>query len=159
MYLAREKVETGPIRTMTIPRLELSAAALPVKLDKMLRKELNKELEDSVCWTDSMIVIYYIKDEDRRFDTFADNHPSVIHDGFKPAQWRHVGSALNPTHDLSRGLTAEELLTIQKWICGPSFLAEEENKLPVRQQLRSITYEDAEVRKSREARVYLIQTD
>ena len=42
---------------MTIPSLELSAAALSVKLDKMLRKEFDKELEDSVCWTDSKIVI------------------------------------------------------------------------------------------------------
>ena len=159
MYLARDKVETGPIRTMTIPRFERSAPALSVKLDKTLRKELDKELEDSVCWTDSKIVIAYIKDEERRFETFVANHPSVIHDGSKPAQWRHVGSALNPAHDLSRGLIAEELLTIQKWICGPSFLAEEESKWPVRLQLRSITYEDSEVRKPREAGVYSTQTD
>ena len=100
---------TGPIRTVTIPRLELSAPALSVKLDKTLRKELDKELEDSVCWTDIIIVIDYTKDDDRRFETFVTNHPSVIHDGSKPAQWRHVGSALNPAHDLSRGLIAEEL--------------------------------------------------
>ena len=85
MYLARGKVEAGPIRTMTIPRLELSAAALLVNLDKMLRRELDLELEDTVFWTDSMIVINYIKNEDRRFQTFVANRPSVIQDGSKPA--------------------------------------------------------------------------
>lgn len=44
---------------MTIHHLELSAAVLAVKVDKMLRSEL--QLEGSQFWTDSTAVLKYIK--------------------------------------------------------------------------------------------------
>ena len=66
---------------------------------------------------------------------------------------------MNPADNLLDGLTAEELLTSQRWICGPSFVAEEESKWPVRQQLRGVTDEDPGVKKPRETMVYTTQTD
>ena len=108
---------------MTIPRLELSAAAFSVKLDKTLRKEFDLELEDTVFGTDSAITINYINNEDRLFHTFVVNRLSDVHEGSTPAHWQHVSSALNAEDDLSRGLTAEYLLTSQIRICGQSVFA------------------------------------
>ena len=39
------------IRQMTIPRLELSAAVIAVRMDRMLSRKLSLEIQDSVFWT------------------------------------------------------------------------------------------------------------
>jgi len=43
--------------------MELAAAVLAVSMDKMLRQELQLELQDSVFWTDSTAVLKYIGNE------------------------------------------------------------------------------------------------
>ena len=93
----------------------------------MRRKEFDLELEDTVFSTDSAITINYTNNEDILFQTFVVNRLSDVHDGYTPAHWQHVGSALNAEDDLSRGLTAEELLTSQILICGQSVFAIEAN--------------------------------
>ena len=90
--------------------LELMAAVLAVKVDKMLRSELEYEIQESVFWTDSTIVLRYIANQDKRFHTFVANRVSSILDASVPAQWRHVPSELNPADDASRGLSMDELL-------------------------------------------------
>jgi len=51
------KSRVAPIKTMTIPRKELAAAAVSVQVDKTLRRELDYQIEDSYFWTDSMVVL------------------------------------------------------------------------------------------------------
>jgi len=54
------KARVVPLKRITIPRLELAATTLAVKVDRMLQKELlHVELEDSTFWTDSMVVLKY----------------------------------------------------------------------------------------------------
>lgn len=48
------------LKHITVPWLELAAAALLVKVDKMLRKELYLDLKPSVFWTDSETVLKYL---------------------------------------------------------------------------------------------------
>eukprot|EP00794_Sanderia_malayensis_P021143 gene21143-biopygen14691 len=57
------KSRLAPLKPMTIPRLELSAATVAVKLDRMLKRELEICVEKSVFWTDSTAVIKYINNE------------------------------------------------------------------------------------------------
>lgn len=64
--LVLAKAKLNPLKCLTIPRLELSAAVVAVKLDNMLRKELDLEIHESVFWTDSELVLHYIKNEKRR---------------------------------------------------------------------------------------------
>lgn len=70
------KARVAPLKQVTIPRLELTAAVLAVKVDEMLKKELKIQLDNSVFWTDSMTVLKYIKNEDKRFKTFVANRVS-----------------------------------------------------------------------------------
>ena len=47
------KSRVSPIKTVTIPRLELSAATLAIKLARMISKELEVELCRTVYWANS----------------------------------------------------------------------------------------------------------
>ena len=112
-----------PLKQVTVPRLELLAATVSVRLDKVLKRELELPLTDaSTFWTDSTSVLRYIKNENKLFHTFVANRIAMVRDGSHPDQWRHVGGDLNPADDLSRGLSAEALLNSERWIKGPEFL-------------------------------------
>ena len=124
------KSRVTPLKRMTIPRLELSAATVAVKLDKMIKKELEIKVNKSVFWTDSTSVLRYICNEDKRFHTFVANRISTIHDGSKPDQWRYVDTKLNSADDASRGLSVDNLLSNTRWIKGPEFMWKAESMWP-----------------------------
>ena len=143
------KSRLAPLRGLTIPRLELAAASVSVKLDTMLRRELTLPIHESVYWTDSMLVLHYIASEEKRFQTYVENRVSVIRRVSTPQQWRYVPSAENPADDLSRGLTATEMIENERWFSGPRFLRKEEDAWPAKPRLKPETLDnDPEIRKS-----------
>ena len=67
------KSRVAPLKFMSVPRLELSAAALAVKIAVQLREELDMEVHDEVFWTDSRVVLGYIQNAKKTFKTFVAN--------------------------------------------------------------------------------------
>lgn len=61
------KSRNAPIKTVSIPRLELQGALLAARMGSTIRKELDFKFEKAIFWTDSMIVLNYIRSESRRF--------------------------------------------------------------------------------------------
>ncbi|XP_044171915.1 uncharacterized protein LOC114974584 [Acropora millepora] len=116
------KSRLAPLKGITIPRLELSAAVVSVKLDNMIRRELDLPIKESIFWSDFTSVIQLIQNQTKRFQTFVANRLSIIHDGSSLEQWRYVDSRSNPADDASRGLTAEQLIRNKRWLHGPEFL-------------------------------------
>jgi ribonuclease HI len=114
------KSRLAPMKAMTIPRLELAAAALAVKLAQLVKKEMQQNLEVTF-YTDSTIVLHSIKNETKRFPVYVANRLSLIHEYSEPYQWHHVPSQLNPADDASRGLMPQKLSS-SSWLRGPSFL-------------------------------------
>ena len=153
------KSRLAPIRQMTIPRLELSAAVIAVRMDRMLSRELTLEIRDSVFWSDSMIVLQYIYSCSKRFQTFVANRLSVIHDGSKPRQWRKVGTKENPADDVSRGLSGSDMISSDRWRRGPEFLWQEESAWPTNPVVPEIPHNDEEVKIQAKCCVADVQCD
>jgi len=96
------KACAAPLKSITIPRLELSAAVLASRLDKIIRREIDLPIHESVFWTDSTCGMNYIRSNDKRFHTFVANRVAIIHDGSSPSQWRYMSTEANPADDASR---------------------------------------------------------
>ena len=118
------KSRVSPLKGITIPRLELTAALVSVKVSTILHKELDFDKIVDIYWTDSKVVLGYINNEARRFHIFVANRVQQIRDESAPAQWRYVESKENPADEASRGLTTREFLKNKRWLSGPSFLWE-----------------------------------
>lgn len=116
------KARVAPLKQQTIPRQELAAAALSVKLDRMLKAELPSQTDKSVFWSDSTSVLKYISNDHSRFHTYVANRTSRIREATKVSQWKYGGTRLNPADDCTRGASAERFMKNPRWIRGPEFL-------------------------------------
>ena len=127
------KSHVKPLKSVaTVPKLELTAATLATRINKVVVKELEGRLKiDSITyWTDSMIVLKYIANESRRFVTFVANRVAAIRQESEPSQWRHVRSELNPVDYASRGIKASETKKLERWKSGPEFLWKDNEEWP-----------------------------
>lgn len=141
------KARLAPLKQQTIPRLELCAAVLAAKMNDQLRDELEYPNVRSVFWTDSMAVLQYIRNTERRFHTFVANRIATIHELSDSTQWRHIPSTHNPADDASRGVRAAELHRNCRWLQGPSFLKDEEAKwITSMEKIPELTDGDPEVK-------------
>ena len=77
-------------KVASIPRLELIADVLFVKMACRLKKELKFEKIKEWFSTDSKVVIGYIKNGSRRFKTFVANRVQQIRENTDVQQWRYV---------------------------------------------------------------------
>ena len=84
------KARVTPKKFVSIPRLELVAATLSVKMAKFLRKELNIDCLQETFWSDSKVVLGYIKNTTKKFKIFADKRIQQIHENSEVNQWRYV---------------------------------------------------------------------
>ena len=116
------KARIAPIKTMTIPRLELTAATVSIRVGEMIAKELDEPAESKTYWTDSTTVLKYIQNDKKRFHVFVANRVQTIRDATNPDQWRYIGTDISPADFLSRGMKGHELSKQHLWITGPNFL-------------------------------------
>ena len=69
--MSRNKV--APLKSVTVPRLELQAALMSAKMESALREGLEVDIVRSYFWTDREIVLKYIRNRKKRFHVYAAN--------------------------------------------------------------------------------------
>ena len=151
------KARVAPVKAVTIPRLELAAATVAARLSAVVRRELELPVDSVNFWTDSTTVLRYINNTSSRFKAYVANRIGTILDLSSPGQWNYVGTHCNPADEASRGCSVSAFLN-SRWIQGPQFLWETEDRWP-KQPIGSLEVEldDPEVKKS--AKVGVIATE
>ena len=146
------KARVTPLKKTTIPRTELTAAMVAVKLHRKFLSEMNMMIDTTTFWTDSMAVLRYIANEKTRFHTFVANRLRVIHEGSTLKQWRFIDSVQNPADIVSRGASVDKLLETKQWFNGPDFLWKPFSSwLSEDSPVLSLPDDDPEVKKSASA--------
>ena len=111
--------------------------------------ELMLIIDDVVFWSDSQVVLQFVVNESRMFQTFVANRVSEIRDSTSPTQWRHVPGTQNPADICSRGLSASQLRESSLWWRGPDFLLQDRGSWPYL-KLPGLSPDGPELRKAAE---------
>ena len=139
------KSRVTPKKYVTIPRLELVAAVLSVKIAALIRRELDIEWKNETFWTDSKVLSGYINNNTKKFKIFVANQIQQVHEGSSISHWRYVASKMNPADDASHALDADKNTSSSKWFKGPEVLWYNETSWPA-ERAEAITDEDPEVK-------------
>ena len=116
------KARVAPLKLVSIPRLELTAAVISVNVAQELSREIDLDVDAIVYYSDSTVVLGYIQNEARRFHVYVGNRVQTIRAKTLPESLHHVKSKDNPVDIASRSATPKELLNTPSWLNGPDFL-------------------------------------
>ncbi|XP_061711557.1 uncharacterized protein LOC133520879 [Cydia pomonella] len=116
------KSKVSPLKSLTIPKLELSGALVAAKLYKKITDSLRLVFTKVYFWCDSTIVISWLGMSPHLLKPFVQNRVTQINELTGNATWFHVRSEDNPSDLLSRGVTLDNLIDCNLWWFGPSFL-------------------------------------
>ena len=103
------QTRVAPNNPVSIPWLELCGAVLAVRAVDKVVKELDVAVAEVVFYTDSKVVLGYIRNDSRRFYVYVANQVEIIRKTSTPDQWRYIEGYKNPADTATRGLQAKDL--------------------------------------------------
>lgn len=131
--LIAAKARAAPLKTISIPRLELQSCVLGVRLAEAVVEESDYVIENRYYWSDSRTVLAWIKADPRTFKSFVAHRLAEIENSTTPADWRWVPSALNVADDATKGAPAG-FDSNHRWFSGPEFIRKGIENWPTEKQ-------------------------
>ena len=128
--LVMSRTRVAPLKTKTLPRLELMAAVIGARLAQFVKSSLTPLCTDisTFLWSESQIVLHWLNSH-KTLKQFITSRVQKITESFPPTMWNYCPTADNPADLLTRGISATALKESTLWRHGPAWL--KTNEWPV----------------------------
>ena len=115
------KAQVAPLKSHTLPRLELMAAVTGSRLCKFVISSLDRFQFKITMWSDSQITLCWISSK-KKLPLFVANRVNEIHDLVPTATWMYCPTQDNPGDLVTRGISLDSLKDSRLWQYGPTWL-------------------------------------
>ncbi|XP_073835298.1 uncharacterized protein isoform X2 [Musca autumnalis] len=124
------KSACAPTRYHTIPKLELQAAVMGVRMKDLIVSNHVKSINKIYFWTDSHTVIRWIHSDHRKYKQYVANRVAEILESSGIHNWNWCPGILNPADEATRAKFPVRYEVDGRWKNGPEFLRLPESQWP-----------------------------
>lgn len=132
--LVTSKSRVAPIRSCSIPRLELQSAVLGSRLANRVMKDHRFNVIRKIFWSDSRTVLAWIRSDHRKYHQYVACRVGEIIELTDIRDWRWVPTNQNISDRATRKVVPE-IASDDCWFKGPDFLYQCEDQWPVEKEI------------------------
>ncbi|XP_058835910.1 uncharacterized protein LOC131692477 [Topomyia yanbarensis] len=130
--LVGAKTRVAPLKFLSIPRSELQAAVIGVRLADTIMGSLFIKVQQRYFWTDSRDVMCWLYSDHRRYSQYVGTRISEILETTNLPEWRWVPTKLNVADDGTKWKSTPDLSNSSRWFRGLDFLWKSKEEWPPR---------------------------
>ncbi|XP_058839323.1 uncharacterized protein LOC131694831 [Topomyia yanbarensis] len=130
------KTKVAPLKTQSIPKLELMAASLGTRMLNTVKGHHSFPIARQFMWTDSTVSLAWIKSKDhRRYQQFVAVRVGEILMSTEPGDWKHVSSKLNLADLATKWKLGPQLSMSNPWFQAQDILQKVRDQWPEEQSI------------------------
>ncbi|XP_049290599.1 uncharacterized protein LOC125767759 [Anopheles funestus] len=127
------KTKVAPLKTVSIPKLELKAALLGCRMLTKIKEYHSFPINQQYMWSDAGVCLSWIRSTNhRRYQQFVSVRVGEILTTTDPKDWRWVPSKLNVADLATKWNDGPDLSMENPWFHGPAFLHEPKDCWPTK---------------------------
>ncbi|XP_062713880.1 uncharacterized protein LOC134290715 [Aedes albopictus] len=123
------KSKVSPLKSLSIPRLELQAAIIGCRLLKTLCASHSLPIKRRFMWTDSKTVLAWINSDHRRYRQFVACRIGEILSKSNAEEWMWIPTKQNVADEATKWGKGPSFDPDSRWFTGPQFLKEAQEAL------------------------------